>query len=66
VVQERNHHPTEADILRWLNEGSEEQESARSPRVVTRIPHTAITGIADPSPPNGPADEVLTSASPQA
>ena len=34
LVAEHNHHPTEEDILRWLNEDIEEYEFAPRPRII--------------------------------
>jgi len=34
-VQEYSTHPTEDDILRWLNEGSEESETIPHPRIIS-------------------------------
>jgi len=43
VVQEYNHHPTEEDILRWLNEDPKENENVHSPRIITRLPNRDLT-----------------------
>jgi hypothetical protein len=34
-VEEYNPHPTEEDILRWLNEGAEEEEVSPRPRIIS-------------------------------
>ena len=34
-VAEYNHHPSEDDILRWLNEDMEEYEFANRPRIIS-------------------------------
>ncbi len=49
IVKVQNSHPTEDDILRWLNESVEEGEHADTPRIVTGKPRPAR--MADTPPP---------------
>ena len=49
-VEEHNPHPTEDDILRWLNEATEENDVPARPRVITgtqrRVGSLPVTGQA--------------------
>jgi len=61
-VAEHNHHPTEDDILRWLNEDMEEYEFAKQPRIIradSSPPPSTQTGD-DPRP--GPTSSPNMSA----
>jgi len=60
VVNEYNPHPTEEDILRWLNESNDDNEFSHSPRVVTHLPHPAPTTAPGASPTDRPQTEAVT------
>ena len=57
-VAEHNHHPTEDDILRWLNEDMEEYEFANRPRIIradsTSTPSTRTSDDQRPGPTSTP------------
>jgi hypothetical protein len=57
IVKAQNSHPTEDDILRWLNENVEEGEHAYAPRIVTSRPQSAQSADA-PRSPSAPSAEM--------